>query len=449
MYEKIYKNILNPFYENIIKRRHILSHRAFLEKSQWWSREKLLDYQWQELKKLLKQAYQEVPYWQDVFKRLNMTADDIRTYADFQKLPIIDKEDIRKNKARMISNNWQGKTWTKSTGGSTGVPLELDYTPDSYDWRVAVSKRGYGWAGCEDGKLSAYIWSVNIGKTSRIKSLKEKLFFASLRQKRFNIFQWGETEMDQCLNFINRSKPRVIVSYATGVYQFAKYIKEHKKICATVPSIITGAEKIHPFERELIESVFHGKVFNTYGCREFMLIAAECEKHSGLHLSLENLFIEILDESGQPVPPGTVGAVVVTDLHNYGMPFIRYRAGDLARLSPHLCSCGRGLPLLEDVEGRILDLIQTPDGRKITGVYFPHLLKEFTGIKRFQILQKDLNVLIVKIIKDTNFDHSQLSSMREEIVKVVGNSVQVVFEFVDNIPLTQTGKFRVTISNIK
>ena len=152
-------------YEKVIKKRKILDYRHFLEDSQWWHREKVLKFQWQELKKLLSHAYNEVPYWQQVFENLSITSKDINSYSEFQKLPIITKEDIRNNKGAMIAKNYLGKTWTKATGGSTGIPLELDYTPDSYDWRMAVSKRGYSWAGCEDGVKQAYIWGTAIGKT--------------------------------------------------------------------------------------------------------------------------------------------------------------------------------------------------------------------------------------------------------------------------------------------
>src|SRR5262249_25984262 len=142
-------------------------------------------------------------------------------------------------------------------------------------------------------------------------------------------------------------------------------------------SIVVGAEKLHPFQRELIERVFRAPVFETYGAREFMLIGAECDRHDGLHLTTENLLVEVLDDEGRPAPAGAEGNAVVTDLTNAGMPFLRYVNGDRAVAGFGACPCGRGLPLLRKVVGRRLDVLHTPDGRRAPGELFPHLLKDF------------------------------------------------------------------------
>ena len=131
-------------------------------------------------------------------------------------------------------------------------------------------------------------------------------------------------------------------------------------------------------------------VFETYGSREFMLMGAECSVHQGLHLTTENLLLEVLDDAGQPVAPGTEGNVVVTDLTNRGMPFIRYANGDRAVLQPGACPCGRGLPRLAAVVGRQLDVLQTPEGGRLPGEFFPHLLKELPAVQRFQVVQEQL-----------------------------------------------------------
>ena len=449
MYYKIFSRVLNPFFEKIIKKRKMLDHLNFLNKSQWWTAEKLKNYQWDELQKLLKHAFNEVPYWKDRFNEIGMNFEDIRTYEDFQKLPIITKEDIRANKDRMIADNWRGKTWTKATGGSTGVPLELDYTPDSYDWRVACSKRGYSWAGCEDGIKQGYIWGVAIGKVGWMKKLKENLHHAILRQKYFNCFEFTKEKMNVCLQELNRFKPDIIVGYTNPLYNFAQFVKKSNKLKFQPKGIVSAAEKLHEFQRKLISETFGCKVFNTYGSREFMLIASECEEQMGLHINVENLFVEIIKADGTPAKDGELGDVVITDLHNYGMPFIRYKIGDMAVASNKICKCGRGLPLLADVVGRSLDMLKTPDGRNVPGEFFPHLMKEFKGIDRFQVVQNQIDSLEIKIVKNDQFDNGDLNMLKVEIVKIMGNAIKITFNFVNDIPLTKTGKYRVTISRIK
>lgn len=437
------------FHEKFIKRRKMLDYRAFLEKSQWWSKGELERHQLAALQKLLAHAYQNVPYWRETFARLGLTPADVRSLDDLRKLPVIDKAEIRAHKDRMIADNWRGRTWTKATGGSTGVPLELDYTPESYDWRVACSKRGYSWAhGCEDGKRQAYIWGVGIGRQPFLKKLKEDLHHAMLGQKYFNCFEFDGARMADCLSELKRYRPEYIVGYTNPLYEFAKFVEKDGGPGFAPKAVISAAEKLHPFQREKIQAVFKCAAFNTYGCREFMLIGAECEKHEGLHLSMENLLVEIIKEDGSPARPGETGDIVVTDLHNFGMPFIRYRIGDIGILSEKPCSCGRGLIMLKDVLGRSLDIIRTPDGKVVPGEFFPHLMKEFKGIERFQVVQDRLDHLEIKVVKNAAFSDAELRFLQEEIRKVTGAGLRTDYSFVDDIPLTRTGKFRVTVSQI-
>ena len=440
--------MLLKFYDTIIKKRRIYEYRQFLEDSQYWPKEKLLEFQWQELKKLLRHSYEQAPYWQEIFKNLGITSEDIKSYSDFQKLPIIKKEDIRANKQEMIARNYLGKTWAKATGGSTGVPLEFDYTRESYDWRVAVSKRGYSWAGCEDGVKQAFIWGVAIGKTPFLNRIKEGIHHKILRQRYFNCFEFDEKKMAWVLKELNSYKPEIIVSYTNPLYNFTKFAKQDGGIQFRPKAIISAAEKLHEFQREEIRDTFGCEVFNTYGCREFMLIASECEKHKGLHINVENLFVEIIREDGTPAKAGEMGDIVITDLHNYGMPFIRYRIGDMAIVSDRPCSCSRGLPMIEDVIGRSLDMIKTPEGRLVAGEFFPHLMRLFKGIKQFQVIQKKVDSIIIKIVKDDLFDNRRLEFVQHEIRNVLGQNINIDIQFVDEIPLTATGKFRVTISEI-
>jgi len=446
MYRYVFKNIINPFYESIIKHRNMLKYRDFIEKSQWWPHEKLRTLQWEELTKLLKHVYEQVPYWRKQFDRLGLKPSDIKTYDDFCRLPTTDKKNIRENYEEMRAVNYKGKTWKKSTGGSTGEPLHFEYTPESYDWRVAASKRGYSWAGCEDGVKQAYIWGTVIGKVPPLKQLKENLHHLFLRQKYFNCFKFSEKEMDRAIVTLNRYKPEIIVGYANPLYNFAKYVNSHAKMSFKPRAVISAAEALHDFQRKEISLIFGCDVFNTYGSREFMLIASECEKHNGLHVNMENLLVEILGEGGKPVKPGEAGEVVITDLHNYGMPFIRYRIGDLAIRPEKSCSCGRGLPVLEAIVGRSLDMIKVSNGKNIPGEFFPHLMKDFQEVKQFQVIQDKMNSLVIKIVKAKNLDESRLMLMKNEIFRVANRDTNINIIFVDEIPLTATGKRRVTIS---
>jgi len=150
-----------------------------------------------------------------------------------------------------------------------------------------------------------------------------------------------------------------------------------------------------------------------------------------------------------PARPGEVGELVITDLHNYGMPFVRYKVGDLAVPADRACSCGRGLPLLEDIEGRILDMIWTPDGRMVPGEFFPHLMKEFREVRQFQVVQEALDRLIIRIVLAESLADERLAFIRQQVQEVLGGAIRLDFEFPEEIPLTASGKFRVTVSAVR
>ncbi len=450
MYSKLYRNFLEPLWEERLRKRKTLEYERKLNKTQWLGTPEILSMQWQSLLDLLRHSEQQCTYWKTVFKDLQLHADDICSYEDFRSLPITSKSTIRENYNDMLASSFRGKTLQKATGGSTGEPLRFEYTHTSNEWRQAVTRRGYGWAGAYGGVKQAYIWGVALQKESLFRKLKQELHHRVLRQKYFNSFDFGEQEMALCQSALEKYSPDIIVGYTNPLYNFAQYINAKTPAPRIRPrSIITGAEKLHEFQRQEIENAFQAKVFNTYGSREFMLIAMECEQHNGLHISAENLFVEILREDGSPANPGEYGRIVITDLHNYGMPFIRYEIGDLAIQSDRACSCGRGLPMLDDIIGRSLDMIKTPGGKMIPGEFFPHLLKDFSCIQRFQVVQDKLDKLTIKIVSRCKMDTGELNLLKAEVLKVMGTGIDINYQFVDNIPLTKTGKHRVTISNIE
>ncbi|MES2625955.1 MAG: phenylacetate--CoA ligase family protein [Pseudomonadota bacterium] len=450
MYTYFFKNFLYPFYETRIQKRKTLTYLDELQTTQWLSPQETAELQWKRVRILLAHAIQNSPFYAELYHKLGISLSDIKSMDDFLLLPTVSRLDVVNNFERMHAVNFKDQLLFKATGGSTGVPVRLALDRKSYEWRTAVTQRGYSWANCDIGKHTLYIWSVDIGKQPFFKALKNSLYHSLLNRKMFNCFVFDDAEMLRCVKYINEKKPTGIVSYTTAVYNLAKFISTNNVQLDTsaVKSIITGAERLFDYQRELIESVFKAPVFNTYGCREFMLIASECEKHEGLHANTDSLVVEILVD-GQPAKPGETGEVAITDLHNYGMPFIRYKNGDVATQSSKSCSCGRGLPLIENIDGRKLDLITAYNGTKVSGVFFPHLMKEVKEIKKFQVIQKSLDQIEIKMVLQNPISDEKIGFLRQQIHGVVGSEVNVSFVFVDDIPLNATGKFRVTISEIK
>src|SRR5690606_35285097 len=201
---------------------------------------------------------------------------------------------------------------------------------------------------------------------------KDALYYRIYRRQVANCFHLSEQNARQYVDQLNRYRPDAIVAYTNPLYALAQAVDRHGWKVFQPRSIVVGAEKIYDFQRELIERVFQAPVFETYGSREFMLIAAECDRHDGMQLTAENLLVEVLDEQLRATPADDEGYIVSTDLTNFGMPFIRYRNGDRAIAGWGTGTCGRGLPLLKKVVGRRLDMLETPDGRQVPGEFFPH-----------------------------------------------------------------------------
>ena len=446
MYRALFQNILFPFYETGIKRRNTLRYLKRLQENQWLSTEELLVKQWQELEKLLAHAYSQSPYYRELFDKLGLHPNDIKSHEDLRKIPICSRQDILEHKDRMIADNFRSKVMHKGTGGSSGIPMQFALDTNSYEWRTAVTQRGYGWAGCEAGQHTLYLWGTDIAPTPWRK-LKTDLYHRAFNRKMFNCFELTETEMHRCLNYINSRKPTGIVAFTTAIYNFARFIEDNGLSCHPVKSVVTGAEKLYPHQREVIERALHTRVFNTYGCREVMLIAAECEEHQGLHVSVDNLLVEVIN-GDEPAQPGERGDIVITDLHNYGMPFIRYRNGDVVIQGEGSCPCGRGLPLIQDIDGRRMDEIVAVNGKVLSGGFFPHLLKEFPEVKKYQVVQKARDQLHIKLVAAERLAEPRQDFCFSEIRKVTGEEMQIELHYVDEIPLSASGKYRVTISEL-
>lgn len=297
------------------------------------------------------------------------------------------------------------------------------------------------------GRRTLFLWGGAVGEPDRWHQTKDRLYNLAFARRMLNSFHMTEANMAHFADAIDHYRPQVLVGYVGPLVRLAQWLLDNGRKVHAPESIIGAAEALHEFQRDIVQRAFGCPAFNTYGCREFMLIASECEKHHGLHVNADHLVVELRDQSGADVG-GRSGELVITDLFNYGMPMLRYVNGDMATASDRLCACGRGLPLLERVEGRVLDAIRTPAGHILPGEFFPHMLKDVPGLVRFQLVQTELDRLELSIVRGEDFDEASLQYIRREVAKVLGDSVELVCHFVDDIPLTPSGKLRVTVSRL-
>jgi phenylacetate-CoA ligase len=439
IYPRVLESVLLPAYDRVRGREYV-SRRTLLQDTQWWSAERLRQFQWTELLPLLKHAFDSVPYLRQKYSAAGVRFEDVRGWDDFRRLPPLTREEINAHPKELCSTTYTGRLLPHATGGSSGTPTRFFRTYESYDWRTAAKDRVYSWSGWNLGERSVYLWGAPVGAVSRRQAWKTNAYERVHRQLIFNTF----TQTDELWNRVYaetiKFKPVLVVGYVSSLEQFAAFLRNRKLSLTGVRSVIAAAEPLVPASRSAIESGFQVPVFNTYGSREFMSIAGECDRHQGLHINAENLVVETRD----PVSDDA-SEILVTDLHNYGMPFIRYAIGDSGRLSSARCACGRGLPLLDAIEGRVLDLLRTADGRTVPGEFFPHLLKEIPEFAQYRVEQRSLDRIIISAVLTQPLSERSESLLRQEIGNVFGSSTQWEVQPVVEIPKLRSGKRRVTV----
>lgn len=448
LYSTFARYIMYPVLE-IYRRRDTLKHLKELEKTQWLSADEIKKIQWKKLKSLLAHAYTNVPFYHHVFKALNMTPKDISTPEDFRKLPLLSKEDIRTNLNDMLSLNYKKNDLIpNSTGGSTGVNLNFFNDRKNAGSVSAIDLRNRRWAGLEIGDKGAWLWGSPFD-ISLHDSLKNRVYDKLFRNLLLSSYNLSEETMFVYARKLLQYKPKVIVGYPSSLYHFAKFLEANGIRDINPKSIISEAEVLYDYQKELIESVFQCKVFNYYGCREFSTIAQECSEHSGMHISSEHVYVECLRGNEEPAALGEGGELVITDLDNFGMPFIRYRIGDIGVLSDRKCKCNRGLSIIEKVEGRTFDIIVGINGRAVGGTFWTLLLRTaIRGIRQFQVVQESIREVNIKVIPDETFEEGQVNLLTKKIREYLGEDMDIVFKIVDKIPLTKSGKFRFVISKV-
>jgi phenylacetate-CoA ligase len=448
MHNKFGKYLISPLLP-ICNWIDTLRHFKEIENSQWLSSNEINRIQWVKLKNLLEYAYVNVPFYHRLFKSLNTTPGDISTPENFRKLPLLGKEDIRNNTSYIVSPNYPARDlMPNSTGGSTGVNLTFFNDRKNFGKVRAFDLRSRRWAGLELGDKNAILW----GSTFDISlqgTLKNKIYNQLVRTMFLSSYNLSEENMYVYARRILQYRPKVIVGYPSPLYHFAKFLEE-KGIKGLRPrSIISSAEVLYDYQKELIESVFQCKVFNRYGCREFSTIAQECSEHLGMHINAEHVYVECLNRDGNPTAPGERGELVITDLDNYGMPFIRYSIGDIGILSERKCNCGRGLPILEKIEGRTFDIIVGVNGKAVGGTFWTLLFRTaIQGVLQFQVVQESMNEIEVKIIPDETFEEGQVNLLTKKIRAYLGEDMNIRFQIVDKIPLAKSGKSRFVISKV-
>ena len=450
-YGRLLSTTLFPAFE-AMRGRPTVPLLRYLHDTERWSARDLRELQTGLLRRLLRHAVRHTAYYRRVLEERGLRPEDFVSPADLAKLPLLDRPTLRATMAERTANAPPSAVIRKTTSGSSGQPVEVLYNAESRHWRDAIRWRGYGWGGYRIGMRALHYWGFVPSSTTtwwkRAKITADRLIKRDLY---LDCTPRGEHALADVVANIERFRPEVIVAYASGAAALARFVEQRRvRAWGEIP-VLTGAEGLLPHDRAAIERAI-GPVFETYGCREVMLMAAECEAHDGLHVSMENLILEVLvrepDGTMRAARPGETGEVAITDLHNLACPMIRYLNGDLAVAGGDTrCACGRGLMRVGAIEGRTTDTMYDGAGRAVGGLVFNILFSTIGHVARsFQVVQRRDRSVTFKVVP---FHGVRLPPTEEALVRQHAQrylpGVPFAIEYVAEIPLTSAGKRRVVV----
>lgn len=445
LYTRLCSSVLFPLQE-ALKGHDTVAVRRALEASQWWSPERIAALQLDRLRRLLERAGREVPYYRQLFSALGCTATNCTRLEDLRRLPLLDKAAIRAQREAMKSERAR-RLVRFTTGGSSGEPLVFYLGVERVAHDVAAKWRATRWWGVDIGDPEIVLWGspIELGSQDRLRSLRDRVF----RTQLLPAFAMSETRLDGFLDVIVRSRPRMLFGYPSALAHVARHARLRGRALDQlgVRVAFVTSERLYDEQRALISSTFGCPVANGYGGRDAGFIAHECP-HGRLHITAEDVIVEIVDNAGLPLPAGAAGEIVVTHLATGDFPFIRYRTGDVGVLDAAPCPCGRGLPVLARIEGRTTDFVVAADGTVLHGLALIYVVRDLDAVRAFRIVQETLARTRVELVLDGPPAPALLEQIRAGIRTRLGSGVEVVIELRDEIPRERSGKFRYIVSHV-
>lgn len=414
----------------------------FLRESQYWSREQIDDFQNQKLRELIHHSYKHVPFYHELFKDLRITPSDIQTKADLPKLPVITKDDLKKNKAKHIASNIEKSAIiSASSSGSTGEPFQYFKTRQSESFLKAAAIRGWEWMDYRLG--DAYVKVSMNPRASSIKKIQDflnnSLYLSSTKLE--------PVEFHKIVKAINKYNPKFIRCYPVPLSLLARQFELEQSLYkgTNLIAINTTGSTLHERERDEIERIFGVKVFDSYSC-EGGAIFFECPDHNRYHPCEEYAIQEYLEDSFTFSNPERPLRHITTDLHNYASPFIRYDTGDYIVIDKEeSCSCGRHFKNITKIFGRDSDVLKTPSGKYLIVENFVAYFEWIKEVDQIQVLQKESDLIVIKLVVNKDFNNSILNNIQDYWTSCIGSDVSLNLEIVDHIDLTPAGKRRTVI----
>ncbi|MFV1973381.1 MAG: phenylacetate--CoA ligase family protein [Thiohalobacterales bacterium] len=401
----------------------------------------------EKLARLLKSAYAHCPWHRVRMSTAGIDPDGSVSLDDLRSLPTMCKQDAVAHGEQMVWHGVPGGAFKYNTGGSSGQPLIFYYGRRRQASDAAGRMRARRWWGVEPGDPEVYLWGapVELDKTDRIKTLRDRL----INQLVLNAFEMSPAGMDEYAQAIQAFRPHCIYGYASSLALLAAHLFD-RKTGLRLPKlkvVCTTGEPLFDYQRQLIGEVFGAPVANEFGSRDIGFTAHETPEGQMLLIS-ESIILEVLDERGQPVPPGATGEAVMTALESFAQPFIRYRTGDMVRVADKSCRAGRGLDVITEVLGRSTDFVVRADGTIMHALAVIYVLRAVAGVGEFKIVQHSLHEFEVLVVPNAGWQESGRAEIETGLQKRLGGGIRIDLQLVESIPAEASGKHRYVVSRV-
>ncbi|ATE60932.1 phenylacetate--CoA ligase family protein [Thauera sinica] len=445
LYTRLVSGLIFPLHERL-KHHDTVAVRRRLEDSQWWSRDRLAQLQARRLRELLQHARAHVPYYRDLFARTGFDPDAVTRVEDLQRLPFLGKPEIRANTEALKADDAQGLA-RFNTGGSSGEPLIFFIGNGRVTHDVAAKWRATRWWGVDIGDPEIVVWGSPIELTAqdRVRAIRDKL----LRTELLPAFEMSGARLDGFVARIRERRPKMLFGYPSALSHIGLHAEQRgiRMDDLGIEVAFCTSERLYDHQREAIERIFGCPVANGYGSRDAGFIAHQCPSGS-MHVTAEDVIVEIVDGEGRVLPPGQAGEIVVTHLATGDFPFIRYRTGDVAVMGAKSCACGRGLPVLEEIQGRATDFVVARDGTVMHGLALIYILRDLPQVAGFKIIQESLDRTRVQVVPAAGFDAGTTQRIQHGLAARLGEGVGIEVETVSAIPPEKSGKHRYVVSRV-
>jgi phenylacetate-CoA ligase len=424
----------------------ILALHWQLERSQWWPHERLLEHQFRQVRALAAHAIAHSPYYRSHLEQSGLEGVSALTPQTFLRWPVLKKSEVQPNFARLRAAQYpkeHGASFETSTSGSTGEPTCVVHSEIVRFLAHALALRDHLW---QERDFSAKFAAIRVKMERAVSRGWGAAFDAAFATGPLATLS-SSTDVDEQLDWLVEQRPAYLFTYPSNLHALVLRSRETGKVPLGLRQAICFGETLPEGLAELVGQTWHAGFADTYSCMEFGVIALQCPRHGGYHVQSESVYVETLRDDGSPCLPGETGRVVVSSLHNFPMPLLRYELGDYAEVGA-TCPCGRGLPVLRRIAGRTRNMARDPAGRRFWPAIQAGAWLRIAPLRKIQLVQRSIGEVEVRFVMERDLSAEETTALRAQVQERLEYPFDVSFARVTEIPRTPGGKFEDFISEL-